>query len=38
MERLGHKDDVITTSIYMHVTKAMKIEANIKFSKLMNSV
>lgn len=38
MERLGHKDDETTTSIYMHVTKAMKIEASAKFSKLMNSL
>ncbi|QSX04810.1 site-specific integrase [Sedimentibacter sp. zth1] len=38
MERLGHKDDETTTSIYMHVTKAMKTEASTKFSKLMNSV
>ncbi len=38
MERLGHKDDETTTSIYLHVTKAMKTEASTKFSKLMNSI
>ncbi|MGZ9583835.1 site-specific integrase [Paenibacillus marinisediminis] len=37
MERLGHKDDEITRTIYMHITKPMKKEASHKFSELMRS-
>lgn len=38
MERLGHKDDETTRTVYMHVTKAMKKEASQKFSELMRSL
>lgn len=38
MERLGHKDDETTRTVYMHVTKTMKLEASRKFSELMKSL
>lgn len=38
MERLGYKDDEITKSVYLHVTKAMKKEASHKFEQLMKSL
>ncbi|WP_238652331.1 site-specific integrase [Paenibacillus piscarius] len=38
MERLGHKDDDTTRSVYLHVTKTMKKEASQKFSELMRSL
>lgn len=38
MERLGHKDDEVTKSVYLHVTKTMKKEASNKFAKLMKSL
>ncbi|OMD42579.1 tyrosine-type recombinase/integrase [Paenibacillus odorifer] len=38
MERLGHKDDETTRSVYLHVTKTMKKEASHKFSELMRSL
>ena len=38
MERLGHKDDHTTRTVYMHVTKDKKKEAAQKFSELMNSL
>jgi len=38
MERLGHKDDETTRTVYMHVTKTMKKEASQKFSELMKNL
>jgi integrase len=38
MERLGHKDDDTTKSVYMHVTKTMKKEASHKFDQLMKNL
>lgn len=38
MERLGHKDENTTRSVYLHVTKSMKKEASIKFEKLMDDL
>lgn len=38
MERLGHSNDNITRSIYLHVTKKTKSEAAQKFHELMNTV
>lgn len=38
MERLGHKDDDTTKSVYMHVTKSMKKEASHKFEQLMKNL
>ncbi|WP_246516516.1 tyrosine-type recombinase/integrase [Salicibibacter cibarius] len=35
MDRLGHKDDDTTRSVYLHVTKSRKKEAADKFSDLM---
>ncbi|MNO02296.1 hypothetical protein D3C81_2226510 [compost metagenome] len=35
MERLGHADDKVTKSIYLHITKTRKKEAAQKFSELM---
>lgn len=38
MERLGHKDDDVTKSVYLHVTKTMKKEASHKFDQLMKNL
>lgn len=38
MDRLGHKDDKVTRTVYLHVTKTVKKEASQKFSKLMANV
>ncbi|MEK3756791.1 site-specific integrase [Bacillus sp. FSL K6-6483] len=38
MDRLGHKNDQITRSVYLHVTKSRKKEAANKFSDLMKRV
>lgn len=38
MERLGHKDDDTTRTIYLHVTQDMKKEAPQKFSELMKNL
>lgn len=38
MERLGHKDDETTKSVYLHVTKSMKKEASHKFDQLMKNL
>ena len=38
MERLGHKDDRLTRTVYLHVTKKLKKEASEKFSALMSDV
>lgn len=38
MERLGHKDDRITRTIYLHVTQQMKREAADKFAAHMSDV
>jgi integrase len=38
MNRLGHEDEKTTRSVYLHVTKNMKKEASIKFSKLMKDL
>jgi integrase len=38
MERLGHKDDDTTRNVYLHVTKATKKEASIKFANLMDNL
>lgn len=38
MERLGHKSDETTKSIYLHVTKSVKKEAAHKFSQLMSGL
>lgn len=35
MDRLGHEDDKITRSVYLHVTKEMKKESVKKFDLLM---
>lgn len=35
MERMGHKSDEVTKSVYLHVTKKVKEEASHKFVKLM---
>lgn len=37
MDRLGHKSDVITRAVYLHVTKTKKKEASDKFANLMRS-
>lgn len=37
-ERLGHKDDEITTSVYLHTTKSARNKSAEKFSDLMKSV
>lgn len=37
MHRLGHRDDTITRTIYLHVTKSMRREASRKFSDLMEN-
>jgi len=36
--RLGHQDDKITRSIYLHVTKPKKKEASQKFAELLGSI
>ncbi|NTZ20580.1 site-specific integrase, partial [Paenibacillus sp. JMULE4] len=36
--RLGHQDDKITRSIYLHVTKPKKKEASQKFAELMGGI
>ncbi|WP_425060272.1 Tyrosine recombinase XerC [Sporomusa carbonis] len=38
MERLGHSDDEVTRTVYLHVTKDMKKEAAQKFSNLMSNL
>lgn len=38
MERLGHANDTITRTIYLHITKDVKKDAAQKFQKLMNSI
>jgi integrase len=38
MDRLGHSDDQITKSVYLHVTQEMKKEASHKFAQLMRSL
>lgn len=38
MDRLGHKDDVTTQQIYLHVTKYKKKEASRKFAELMRGL
>lgn len=37
MARLGHKNDRITTDIYLHVTKERRREASSKFASLMRT-
>lgn len=38
MERLGHKNEETTNSVYLHVTNGMKKEASQKFEKLMENL
>jgi len=38
MERLGHSNDNITRTIYLHITKQTKKDAAQKFYELMNDV
>lgn len=38
MERLGHKDDETTETVYLHVTKSRKKDTSSKFSALMKSI
>lgn len=38
MDRLGHEDDDITKTVYLHVTKTKKKEASQKFSELMRNL
>jgi len=38
MDRLGHEDDSITKTVYLHVTKTKKKEASQKFSELMRNL
>ncbi|MGR6546321.1 tyrosine-type recombinase/integrase [Paenibacillus tundrae] len=38
MERLGHKDDTTTETVYLHVTKSRKKDTSSKFSALMKSI
>ena len=38
MDRLGHKDDDVTKSVYMHCTKTMKKNTAQKFSALMGKI
>lgn len=38
MQRLGHKNDVTTRLVYLHVTKTVQKEASEKFSALMSNV
>lgn len=37
-DRLGHKNDDMTRTVYMHVTKELKREASQKFEELMGSL
>ena len=37
-ERLGHSHDRITEDIYLHVTKKHKVDAAIKFEKLLSNI
>jgi integrase len=37
MDRLGHSDDTVTKTVYLHVTKSRKKEASRKFGEIMNS-
>lgn len=37
MERLGHKSDVTTRNVYLHITKRRKKEVAQKFSELMRT-
>lgn len=38
MDRLGHKDDKTTRTVYLHVTKERKKEASKKFGELMRNL
>ncbi|OPA76774.1 site-specific integrase [Paenibacillus selenitireducens] len=38
MNRLGHHDDKVTRTVYLHVTKPRKKEASQKFAKLMSGI
>lgn len=38
MDRVGHSDSEVTTSIYTHVTKNMKDEAINVLDKVMNKI
>lgn len=38
MDRLGHKDDTTTETVYLHVTKSRKKDTSSKFSALMKSI
>ncbi|OAS17459.1 tyrosine-type recombinase/integrase [Paenibacillus oryzisoli] len=38
MDRLGHNNDSVTKSVYLHVTKSKKKEASQKFAELMRSL
>lgn len=38
MKRLGHKDDRITRTVYLHVTRTVQKEASEKFGALMRNV
>lgn len=38
MDRLGHSDSEVTTSIYTHVTKNMKDEAINVLDKVMKNI
>lgn len=38
MERLGHANDAITRTIYLHITKGVKKDAAQKFQELMNGI
>lgn len=38
MQRLGHKNDLTTRLVYLHVTKTVKKEASEKFTALMSNV
>lgn len=38
MARLGHKDDKVTKTVYLHVTKPVQQKTSQKFSELMRSL
>jgi len=38
MDRLGHSDDTITRTVYLHITKEKKKEASRKFAELMQGL
>jgi integrase len=38
MARLGHKDDEVTKTVYLHVTKPVQKKTSQKFSELMRSL